>query len=659
MDLTAWALYAFIAAVALGGAVLHYRLREPAGRGRNALAVLRGLVLAVLVLILFDPTVPAGVRERGGETVVLLDVSASMALPTTDGFRRWDEARGVVEELEADRVLAFGAGEAALATSLDSLEPDAAGTRLAGALRAAMEAGARRVVVVTDGGVEDAFEARRLAGAGGTEVVSRLVGENTVINLGITEVDAPGWLETESEGAVRFSLGRVGVGVVPESATVVLRRDGRELGRTRVPVPEEGRTTSAEVRFTPGGASSEMVRLDLALEPGGSMTADDHRTLYVRVSDEPAGVTLVSFRPGQEPRFLLPVLERALGIPVQGWLALPGGRFIRIGAGEEAGRGGDPEAVRRAINRADLVVLHGLTDGAPGWARSVAAGGSRVLVFPGESWPSLPWPETRSARTGDWYVSDDLPPSPISAILAGVETGDVPPLMSLWVAADGPSTQWAAVHARLNRRGEPEPVLVAGSPGNRRVAVAVGEGYWRWAFDGPEGRELYDRLWSAVTAWLLEDGVEPGDEAVRPVDRVVARGGVLIWAVPTGTDSVWVRLVPEDTAGALPQDTVIPAEAGRARMAAPPPGHYRYEARTGTGESGEGGMSVESYSPELTRGGTPLDFGGPGTPAGAGGTVAEASAGAGRPLHATPWPYAMVVMLLCTEWVLRRRWGLR
>jgi hypothetical protein len=31
----------------------------------------------------------------------------------------------------------------------------------------------------------------------------------------------------------------------------------------------------------------------------------------------------------------------------------------------------------------------------------------------------------------------------------------------------------------------------------------------------------------------------------------------------------------------------------------------------------------------------------------------------GRPLHAAPWPYVLLVLLLCTEWVLRRRWGLR
>jgi hypothetical protein len=30
-----------------------------------------------------------------------------------------------------------------------------------------------------------------------------------------------------------------------------------------------------------------------------------------------------------------------------------------------------------------------------------------------------------------------------------------------------------------------------------------------------------------------------------------------------------------------------------------------------------------------------------------------------RPLHASAWPYIAIILLLCAEWVLRRRWGLR
>jgi hypothetical protein len=62
---------------------------------------------------------------------------------------------------------------------------------------------------------------------------------------------------------------------------------------------------------------------------------------------------------------------------------------------------------------------------------------------------------------------------------------------------------------------------------------------------------------------------------------------------------------------------------------------------------------VESYSPEFTR--PPVE---PSGIEGAPGTLRDAARDT-RPLHATAWPYAVLLLLLSLEWVLRRRWGLR
>jgi hypothetical protein len=64
---------------------------------------------------------------------------------------------------------------------------------------------------------------------------------------------------------------------------------------------------------------------------------------------------------------------------------------------------------------------------------------------------------------------------------------------------------------------------------------------------------------------------------------------------------------------------------------------------------------VESYSPEYLR--DPV-------------AIAEAAAvaaeiqpprerGPGRPVHTEPWPYLAFVLLISTEGIFRRRWGLR
>jgi hypothetical protein len=68
----------------------------------------------------------------------------------------------------------------------------------------------------------------------------------------------------------------------------------------------------------------------------------------------------------------------------------------------------------------------------------------------------------------------------------------------------------------------------------------------------------------------------------------------------------------------------------------------------------EGEFTVERWSPELAR--PVADLAMIANPAA---TVRGAGAGAGTPLHATAYPYVLLVLLLVGEWVLRRRWGLR
>ncbi|MEJ2504232.1 MAG: hypothetical protein P8177_13125, partial [Gemmatimonadota bacterium] len=368
MDLTAWALYALIAAVALGGAAIHYRRREPAGRGRAILGLLRGGAIAVLVLLLFDPRLPADGSTRTG-TVVLVDGSLSMARPSPDGGSAWLEARAVIDSLDAARVVVFGAGEARAVDAPGDTVPGDPESRLAPALGSVLESGARRVVVVTDGGIQDGAEAARVAEAGTAAIEVRPVGGVGAPNLGLAAVDVPAWLEGGVEATVRATVTRRGA-VGADSARVRVRRGDEVIGEATVPIPPEGEAVSVSVPVSvaPGTASPDPVRLEVAVTPGGAMTADDVRYAYVRVAEEPAGVVLVSFRPDQEPRFLVPVLQRASGLPVRGGLRVGGDRYLRLGTGSDAGEAEGEAGVRRAVANAELIVLHGLTEDAPGWA---------------------------------------------------------------------------------------------------------------------------------------------------------------------------------------------------------------------------------------------------------------------------------------------------
>jgi hypothetical protein len=66
-------------------------------------------------------------------------------------------------------------------------------------------------------------------------------------------------------------------------------------------------------------------------------------------------------------------------------------------------------------------------------------------------------------------------------------------------------------------------------------------------------------------------------------------------------------------------------------------------------------LTIERYSPELARG--RID---PERLASSAETVrGRDRARRGTPLHATAYPYVLLVLLLAAEWILRRRWGLR
>ncbi|HUH11849.1 MAG TPA: hypothetical protein VMK65_02020, partial [Longimicrobiales bacterium] len=201
-------------------------------------------------------------------------------------------------------------------------------------------------------------------------------------------------------------------------------------------------------------------------------------------------------------------------------------------------------------------------------------------------------------------------------------------------------------------------------PGGR-WALALGEGYWRWAFRPGAPRGEYRRLWSAVAGWLLAGEATAPGEPIRPRARVLGRGESVVWLLPgVGADSLEVVLEPLGDApgasapGLAPPppaaDSVRTAVAGdSARTPAPPPGHYRWRTRAlGAEASASGELTVERFTPELVRAVASLPAGGEGRAAGAG-------AGEGRPLHTFAWPWVLLVGLLCAEWVLRRRQGLR
>ncbi|HEX6134495.1 MAG TPA: hypothetical protein VFZ24_11040 [Longimicrobiales bacterium] len=658
MSALSWILWLLLSAAVGALSLWHYRRRETPGRGRMLLAALRAGAIVILLLILFDPNLPATGAGIGRGSQVLLDASLSMRLPADSSATRWTRARAEARARADDRpVLLFG--ESARPLSADALPDSAPGddrTLLLPALQAAAEAGVRRVVVLTDGGIEDADAVARWAPRLGLVVETVRVGDD-IANLSLVEASAPQWVDAGQPVNVDFAV----AGAAADSVRVVVRRDGRVLARSTVPGAASGRLAAGaiELRLEPAEAEDGRVRLEVELENPDAAAADNVRTLYVQVGEEPAGVALVSFRPDWEPRFLAPVLERSLGLPLRAYLRSATGRYVRLAGGLEAGGPATEEDVRGAVERGQLVVLHGLGVDAPDWAHEAAGTAGHILIFPADDATTLPLPAPIGAAIpGDFFPSAAVPASPVAALLADLDVTGSAPLSTLRPTSL-PEGVWAPLMVTRGRQGQPMPLAIAGGSDGRRWAVALGTGYWQWAFRGGAERLLYTRLWSALAGWLTQERTIAALPPVRPARSALPRGTAVPWVAPgIRADSMHVMLA--DAAGNVALDTVIAATPGDTVFSnAPAPGEYSYRVRAHADTNvteGRGRVTIEQYSPEFAR--TPID------PARleAGGTMVrsgEDSVRRGTPLHATAYPYLLLVLLLAAEWILRRRWGLR
>ncbi|MEO5511359.1 MAG: vWA domain-containing protein [Longimicrobiales bacterium] len=657
MSATFWIGYIVIALLALAVVLYVYRRREPTGRGRTFLAALRWAAIALLLLLVFDPRLRQPFqRTQAGRAPVLLDASLSMLLPADDGTRWRNASAEAVKRAGPGGIVLFSDVPRTIAPdSLAAHVPGGTHSRLLPALQAVAEAGTTAVTVITDGDIEDADAIARWLPRLGVRV-EWVAPENGSRNATLAELSAPAWAEAGKPVTLQAVV--QSTGTTRDSMHVMLRQDGRVIGTASLQTPGAGRTANVMVSARPNApAGGGFVRIEATIDDGGTFHDDDVRNVYVFVSDDPAGVVLISLEPDWEPRFLLPVLERAAGLPTRGYLRGADGMWLRAGAGLDAGKRVPEDVVRRAAQNADLLVIHNASRVMPAWLSTALPAARRLLVLPAIDASGVPLPlQLATATTDDWFVSSDAPPSPVAPLLTGLLADDVPPLEALQIAA-GPPGAWSPLTVTRGRRGRPAPLVLAGETDGKRWAVALGMGYWRWAFAGGAARDVYNRLWSSLAGWLTRDATGADVAALRPVERAVLRGEPVRFVSRAGAmDSVTVRYT--HAAGGTPNVVTVRADRDTAVTGVLPPGTYRYDA-TGYAAAmtvrAAGELTVETYSPEFARARASLADGGAAVRT----LRARVRASETKPLHTSWLPYALLLLLLAAEWILRRRWGLR
>ncbi|MEX2529502.1 MAG: hypothetical protein WD960_01910 [Gemmatimonadota bacterium] len=663
---------------ALGLVGYLYLARTPAVEGRALLLGLRAGAIFVLVFLLLDLRLPGADESstRDPARWVLLDASAALDVPadSPDG--------GTLREVAVALATEAARGGARLA--LTGPEPegiDSASLRSADArpttpdLRPSLlrlaEGGADSILLLSPFRTGEATLARALDELPVTVRLEQVGGR--VRNAGVLTLDLPRQISAgeEVEGVVvLFGEG----GIEGDSVEVQLQADGSPVESLQVPLPPAGAPARLELRL-PAPPDTGWVRYTARVALDGDVFAqDDERARRVRVGPPEGGILLVSLRPDWEPRVILPVLEGALGLQGEGYLRVAGeDRWLPLGDGEASAFPVGSDAFRYRLEHAALLVVHGAggTDrGVPPWLPAIVEGHPRVLHLPaGAAGFDLAGVSAGTEQGGDWSLDPSLPPSPVAPFLSGLSLAGLPPLVELWDSGDVGGT--VALRVRTSAGAESLPALLLRERPGGRDAVAFASGFWRWGNRTGAPREVYRGLWSGVAGWLAAAEGVAGPQPIRPLEPVVARSESFEWLAPDGGEGVltlrFEGIAEDESEMGAEEERVVRLDAGGRGRAEPlPPGRWRWTGSVEGGRAaeraeddpieGEGEVEVETWVDALAT--PPLDS----VPARV--EAAERVTGTpgvpeGRPLRTFPLPYLLLLGLLCAEWVLRRRVGLR
>jgi hypothetical protein len=645
---TAFAVLAGVA-VAFAWSAWLYRTRELPVRGRPIFALLRGATMAVLVVLLWNPPLP-GDADRGGPPVLIVDASPSM--------------RSGSDDTPAGRAVQ-------LAESFEGTVEEVAGSLVDAAARA-VEAGSERVVIATDLRGGDGVAIRALAAESSVPVEIVDVG-GSLDNAGISEVVVP---ERARPGDEVTVIVRVhATSETPRELALVA--DGDTVARASISPGDPGTDRPTEMTFVvpeiPADAPPRLV-VEASLAGDDEFAADDRRSGVLALDDPGGGIVAVSWSPDWELRMLVPLLDEVSGLRARAYQALGDDRWLLA---SEAPAVVDGAAVRTALSRAEMVVLHAAPAADTGLVALARTVPRRMELAATPATTPMPAPP----QPGEWYVSADLPPSPIAAELSGLELLGLPPLTSVRISVPGTGTP---IQLQRAGSGTPVPAFDLRRAEGERVVTARAEGFWRWALRDGDARELYRRLWSGLAAWTLTPdgstrtaGFGPSVGSVRPGEpvRVLvgdapvgdrAQADSLQAAAPGATSSRAVEITwTNRTSGSPLRTDTIPAAAGPVARV---PGFddrivADWTARVLGVDPDEGAATPTASGTLLVQpAGTEL------RPLRDVELVDDVSAivrsgravsAGGTPLRDTPWPWLVLVLLLSVEWVGRRRAGLR
>ncbi|MGE3513431.1 MAG: hypothetical protein AB7N65_31625, partial [Vicinamibacterales bacterium] len=260
------------------------------------------------------------------------------------------------------------------------------------------------------------------------------------------------------------------------------------------------------------------------------------------------------------------------------------------------------------------------------------------------------------------------------------------PQIAASAALGGPRPGATVMAVSTTGGGVVVPLVAFQRYGRGRSMLFGGEAAWRWRMLMPATVRSYEFFWRQSLRWLSESAPEPVElsvpDAAEPGDRVLLAVDARDRAfAPVPEASIAATLMrPGGEIQVLPVTRDVSAAARfTAELRTEQPGLYRWRA-----EARRGSVELGSAERWFLVGGADREFVDPRLNEGVLRRVARASGGryagaedavqvgdwldASAPAPAEPEPrdlwhdpraFAVLLILLSAEWILRRRWGLR
>lgn len=592
-----------IVAGALAAGLQYARLRAPSGARRALLAALRGVALALSVALLLDA--PLG-RRAAVQPLVFVDASQSMARESADLMRvALDSARAA----GGDSVLLFGDS---VRFARESVRADDAATRVRPIVERTMATG-RPAIVITDGELQDSSALDAFTSGSRVVVVARPQRRDAAV----AGLEVPRAAVDGDSIVARISITSGALGA--NAGSLILLVGDKTIGRASVDAmsPWSERQTEVRARLSGAAQGSTLLRAVVST-PDDAEPGNDTVSAAIEIS-RAASAVFVSTSPDQDARFAIAVLRGALALPTRGFLRVAPGTWRVEGTLAPV-----PESeVRSALREAPVAILHGDTAifGPP---QAATNGPLALLVQP-------------EADDGEWYPSG-APASPLSGVLAAIPFDTLPP-----VAAGAPAQgDWVALEARRGREMMRRPVVV-GRDAPRRVVTVTASGFWRWRFRGGASADAYAALLGGIFDWLAAERADR--RGAVPDEGIVRSGQPIRWRRGSSDDSL-VRVTLRRRGGTGADSLLLRFAPGTTIQESAPLRAGVYEVSVPGGQALLPVNASSELLPERPR----LSS----SAVGRRSNLADA-----RGARGNGWLYALAIALLCGEWILRRRMGLR